>query len=121
MAGPDDGDALLTGPGFDKAAQGAAQLDVPPGLRKWRGEDVCVDGHDGQVRLRTGRDDGAGNTVVDAQFVAEGEVETVIKPGTQQLCRRGMRMPSARAPPGARGIYIQGSGKEGAGKSLVGH
>src|SRR5437764_9487693 len=87
MAGPDDGDALLTGPGFDKAAQGAAQLDVPPGLWQWRGEDVCVDGHDGQVRLRAGRDDGAGNTVVDAQFVAEGEVETVIKPGTQQIRR----------------------------------
>jgi len=36
MAGPDDGDALLTGPGFDEAAQGATQLDVPPGLRKGR-------------------------------------------------------------------------------------
>src|SRR5439155_8558091 len=54
MAGPDNGDALLTGPGVDKAAQGAAQLDVPPGPRKWRGEGVCVDRHDGQVRLRAG-------------------------------------------------------------------
>src|SRR6266571_8937435 len=85
VTGSDDGDALITGPGLDETAQGAAQLDEPPGLRKWRGEDVRVDGHDGQICLRARRDDGAGNTVVDAQFVAEREVETGIEPGTKKI------------------------------------
>src|SRR5213080_3118184 len=51
VAGPDDGDALVAGPGLDETAQGAAQLDEPPGLRKRRGEDVRVDRHDGQICL----------------------------------------------------------------------
>src|SRR5437660_9531447 len=87
VTGPDDGDALVAGPGLDEAAQGAAQLDEPPWLRKWRSEDIRVDGHDGQIRLRARRDDGARNTVVDAQFIAEGEVETGIKPGTKKVRR----------------------------------
>src|SRR5262249_55329934 len=59
----------------------------PPGLRKWWGEDVRVDGHDRQIRLWACRDDGACNTVVDTQFIAEGEVETSIKPGTKKIRR----------------------------------
>src|SRR5205823_13387348 len=80
-------DALITWPGHDKTAQGAAQFDEPPGLRKWRGEDVRVDGHDGQIRLRARRDDGTRNTVVNAQFIAEREVETGIKPSTKKIRR----------------------------------
>src|SRR5437588_810787 len=87
VAGPDDGDALIAGPGLEKAAQGAAQLDEPPRLRKWRSKDICVDGHDGQVRLWAGRNDGARDTVVDAQFVTEGEVKTGIQPGTKKVRR----------------------------------
>src|SRR2546423_12916904 len=87
MTGPDDGDALVAGPGLDEAAQGAAQLDESPGLGKWRGEDVRVDGHDGQIRLWAYRNDGARNTVVHAQFIAKGEVETGIEPSTKQIRR----------------------------------
>src|SRR5438045_4633190 len=87
VAGPDDGDALVAGPGLDEAAQDAAQLDEPPGLGKRRGEDVRVDGHDGQICLWACRNDGARNTVVDAQFIAKGEVETGIEPGTKQISR----------------------------------
>src|SRR5438105_86274 len=85
VTGPDDGDTLIAGPGLDETAQGAAQLDEPPGPRKRRGEDVRVDRHDGQICLRTRRDDGARNTMIDAQFVAEREVETGIEPGTKKI------------------------------------
>src|SRR5438132_14399670 len=85
VTGPEDGDALVAGPGLDGTAQGAAQLDEPPGLRKRRGEDVRVDRHDGQICLRTRCNDGACNAVVDAQFVAEGEVKTGIQPGTKKV------------------------------------
>src|SRR5581483_2273134 len=85
MAGADNGDALIAGPGFDQAAQGAAKLDEPPGLRKRRGEDIRVDGHDGQVRLRTRGDDGAGDAVVNAQFIAEREVKAGVQAGAQQV------------------------------------
>src|SRR5712691_3874709 len=88
VTGTYDGDALITGPGFDEAAQGAAQLDEPPRLRKWRSEDVRIDGHNGQICLWTCRDDRTRNTVVDTQFVAEREVETSIKPGTKKICRK---------------------------------
>jgi len=47
VTGTDDGDALTTGPVLDEAAQRAAKLDEPPGLRKWRSEDVRIDGHNG--------------------------------------------------------------------------
>src|SRR4051812_13078840 len=87
VAGSDHSLALVAGPGLDEAAQGAAQIDEPPGPRKRRGEDVRVDGHDGQICLRARRDDGACNAVVDAQFVAEGEVETGVEPGTKQIRR----------------------------------
>src|SRR5947207_9263244 len=87
VTGPDDGDALVAGPGLDETAQGAAQLDEPPGLRKRRGEDVRVDGHDGQICLWACRNDGTRNTVVDAQFIAKGEVETGVEPSTKQIRR----------------------------------
>src|SRR5579885_2803077 len=87
MAGTNDSYPLIAGPGLEQTAQGAAQFDKPPGLRKWRREDVRVDGHNGQIGLRARRNDGAGNAVIDAQFVAEGEVETGIQPGAQQVCR----------------------------------
>src|SRR5579883_779944 len=78
VAGSNDSNALLAGPGFKKTAQGAPQLDISPGLRQRWGEDIGVDGDDGQVRLRARRDDGAGNTVVDAQFIAESQIKTGI-------------------------------------------
>src|SRR5260221_9534752 len=84
VAGPDDGDALVAGPGLDETAQGAAQLDEPPGLRKRRGEDVRVDRHDGQIFLRTRCNYGACNSVVHAQFVGEGEVKTGLQPRTEK-------------------------------------
>src|SRR5437870_723185 len=85
VASPDDCDTLIAGPGLDETAQGAAQLDEPPGPRKRRGEDVRVDRHDGQIGLRARCNDGACNAVVDAQFIAEREVETGIEPGTKQI------------------------------------
>src|SRR5260221_2823703 len=85
VAGPDDGDALVAGPGLDETAQGAAQLDEPPGLRKRRGEDVRVDRHDGQICLRARCNDWACNSVVDAQLVADSEVVTGIGLGQPNI------------------------------------
>src|SRR5690242_12612233 len=83
VTSPDDGDALIAGPGLDKTTQGATQIDKAPGLWKGRGEDIRVDRHNGKICLRTCRDDRTGDTMVNAQFVAEREVETSIQPGTQ--------------------------------------
>src|SRR5690348_10361964 len=87
VAGPNDGHALIARPVFEQLAQGAAQLHVPPGLRKRWGEDIRIDGYNWQFRLRACRDDVAGNAVIHPQFIAEGEVETGIKSRAQEIRR----------------------------------
>src|SRR5260221_6910038 len=49
------------------------------------GEDVRVNRHDRQVRLRPQCDQGAGNAVVDSQLVAERQVKASVHSLAQQV------------------------------------
>lgn len=68
-----------SGSGLDHVSDRLAQLDEPLRPRQRRREDVRVDRHDRQVGLRPQRDDRTGDAVVDAELVAERQVEAGIE------------------------------------------
>ena len=85
VAGADDRDPTVVGPGLDELPDRPAQLDEPLRLRQRRREDVGVDRHDRQVVLGPQRDDRAGDAVVDPQLVAEGQVEAGVQAVAQDV------------------------------------
>ena len=76
-------------------ADGPAELHEPLRLRQRRREDVGVDRHDRQVGLGPQRDDRAGDAVVDAQLVAERQVEVGVQAVAQDV--RGQVLLALRA------------------------
>jgi hypothetical protein len=93
MPGADDRDPEVFGPRLDQPAYRPAELDEPLRLRQRRREDVRVDRHDRQVGLRAQRDDRARAAVVDAQLVAEGQVEARVEPVAQEVGREVLLAP----------------------------
>ena len=100
VAGADDRHPPVVGPRLDELPDRPAQLDEPLRLRQRRGEDVGVDRHDRQVVLRPQRDDRAGDAVVDAQLVAEGQVEAGVEAVAQDVLRRGPPRPPGSSAAG---------------------
>ena len=96
VAGADDRHPLVARPRLDQLAERPAELDEPLRLRQRRGEDVGVDRHDRQVVLRAQRDDRAGDAVVDAQLVAEREVEAGVEARRAGCGRTGRGRPCMR-------------------------
>ena len=89
---------LSSGQLSTRASKGSAEFDEPAGLRHRRREDVGVHRHDRQIRLRSQRDDRAGDAVVDAEFVAERQVEPAVQALPQNV--RGQVLLSAQCHPG---------------------
>ena len=97
MAGADDRHPLVRRPRLDEFADGGAELHEPLRLRQRRREDVGVDRHDGQVGIRSQRDDRTGDAVVDAQLVAERKVEIRVEPLPENV--RGQVLLTAQPHP----------------------
>src|SRR5215207_3574627 len=88
MAGANDRDTLIAWPRFHQPTQQPTELDESLRLRQRRSKNVCVHRHDWEICLWPQRNDRTGNAVVDAELVAECEVESSVKTLAQQIRRQ---------------------------------